>query len=1305
MRRKRITGLNFGGALTVITILITLGLLLMFKSMDLFSGNGKVAGISDFKTVGSSELTNPEYYPVADSNFIAGLSGNNTATPEVTTTTEVSEAEAYTMNAIETTGLVATRTDSFETAYYGFSLTADTPAQLEGIAFQIVKPDNSLSMMYMVEVADDNYDRDGNPITTGISNQYLFKDGVKAIHFYYEGEKSFTVNRYAFENEAKAFAATDVNLETQGINEFKTKLLAAGGLNIIPRSGYGAPPENNFAPGWIPPYYAVNRIVVHHTATSVDMANPANTVRAIWQNHSYTRDWGDIGYNYLIDPFGNIYDGRSGMTGIRGNHAPPNEGSIGISLLGDYSAQVPTQAALDSLAKLVAYLSELNDIPITWRTNYDGISPTDGIYPHRAFNDFVKANYSNWADLVTSCPGEAFMGILPTVMANAQNIKNANTQLPSVVNQYKQVINKENIMRSEGNTEVLVDANKLTAAMKEFLTRPSRRFTLIKEVDGMLLYRVPNDMATEFFIELNITAREAKPQPNYLYTIESWDNTSPTRAIPSDYSLTGHWNLEKIKAPEAWKELGGCVSDNTCTGDSDVIIAVLDTGVAYENYTYFVGSDQDRDYYLNPEFSNVNFVGGYDAYQDYYCYYYGCTTEEADKINHANDDHGHGTAVTSIIASNIGDASPNKMVGIANGVSLMPVKISIPNDGDTGSGQSNSFLMSIALDYARENGADIVNISFGGSEYDSYIEDAVNEAYNAGMVIVAASGNENSSVIYPAAFANVIAVGASNELDLRASYSNYGPELDLVAPVGGGIYLSSMACYINSTCFSTTVLDTFSSPSAPINNKGGTSFAAPQVAAAAGLLKSQNSTLSNDQINYKLISTTKDIMNSGKDDYTGFGLLQTDGLLLPDPTPTPTSIPTPASKYYFSLYSNKGNPNNTWIEISNPTDTDTNVNLNIGNVYNQNYPLPAHTRITPYIEGVHAGPVTVTSADASIPLMVNKRELWGPNMLVDTNSIPENKLATKYFFSLYSNKGTPNYTWLEITNPSETQTAYVSLKIGINTYGNNNEAFNGSNPYIVGPQQRVTVYLPGVHDGPVDVSSLNFVPLIVGKRELWNSGALSEVNAVPQSDVDTKYYFSIYANKNNPDSSWIETTNISDLYTAEVKITIGTVTYGANNEVYNGSNPYIIAPRTRMTTFIAGLHAGPVVVESTNSVPIIVGKRELWTANDLTEENGISAKELTNEYFFPLYSNKGTPNNTWIEISNPSPLVSTVQLSIGTIYYNTIVIPAYSRATPFIPGIHAGPVTIKSDGPNLIVSKRELWGSGSLDESNAMRRY
>ncbi len=712
----------------------------------------------------------------------------------------------------------------------------------------------------------------------------------------------------------------------QAKKDFFNKL----GINIIPREDWGASSESLWYPQ-VPS--TVNNIVVHHTVTNVDNSDPSNAVRFIYEMHknrcsnnngSYNPSdpncdepdelWQDIGYNYLIDQFGNIYEGRVGGNGTIGAHSPPNGGTIGISFIGDYSYSLPTGIARSSLVRLMAALSQLNGFNLSFGSSVVGHSDRNA----------------------TLCPGEVLYAELPNIVNSAVNVAN-NTK--GAFNEVSEYID-ENIITdsyvSTGNTVEIVYKESDTALKNEVLNNVVN-IESSKTLGEFTILEVDESYLRSSLIQVIQKDPDGLAQTRRKYTISSWDNTDINRSIPRDYDETTHWYLDKIKLPEAWKLLEGCELDDDCGGSDTTIVAVIDTGVAYEDYLYDAGSDYtltdigginmeipsnntgngvynegyDREYFATPELAHVLFVNPYDANQDLLCFLRGenstpCNADELEKINHANDDEGHGTAVTNVIASGVSDDAPNSLVGIAHNVSIMPIKAFYPNDTSmcydslgnndpdclNGNQQyslrsvSDSLILYYSIDHAISNGADVINMSLTGGGTDPLLQSIIDEAASLGVIVVVASGNNNDNTnnYFPAGMSNVINVGAINSNDSRSSYSNYGTSLDLVAPVGDSgakVATQMFSCSLTDSCFNESNPDLFfdfTSATTP-ETFAGTSFAAPQVSAAVALLKSLDSTLSFRMVETLLKSSTTDINTKGFDNDTGWGMLNLERLI------------------------------------------------------------------------------------------------------------------------------------------------------------------------------------------------------------------------------------------------------------------------------------------------------------------------------------------------------------------------------------------------------------------------------------------
>jgi hypothetical protein len=206
--------------------------------------------------------------------------------------------------------------------------------------------------------------------------------------------------------------------------------VVAAALNepaVITRAGWGATESLRFDAGghemWPPSYSPVQMFFVHHTDSRNDDPNPAATVRSIYYYHTVTQGWGDIGYNFLIDASGHIYEGRHARiyaageiptsedlagNGVRGAHALGfNDGSIGIAMLGTFNTVLPTLAARTSLERLIAWIAERH-----------GINPTGSVLyknPVTAIQKLLPTIAGHRDVNQTDCPGAVLYAYLPTI--------------------------------------------------------------------------------------------------------------------------------------------------------------------------------------------------------------------------------------------------------------------------------------------------------------------------------------------------------------------------------------------------------------------------------------------------------------------------------------------------------------------------------------------------------------------------------------------------------------------------------------------------------------------------------------------------------------------------------------------------------------------------------------------------------------------------------------------------------------------------------------------------------------------------
>jgi subtilisin family serine protease/PKD repeat protein len=271
--------------------------------------------------------------------------------------------------------------------------------------------------------------------------------------------------------------------------------------------------------------------------------------------------------------------------------------------------------------------------------------------------------------------------------------------------------------------------------------------------------------------------------------------------VPNDPYWIDQWGPQKIEADWAW---------NTTLGDPSILVAVVDTGVDY----------------THPDLA-ANYVPlGYDW-----------VNNDTDPW----DDNGHGTHVSGIIAAVI-----NNGIGIAG---LAQVRIMAEKVLDM-RGRGYSEWVASGIIHAVDQGADIISMSLGGYGYSELVYEAIRYAYNSGVLLIAAAGNEDTNMkLYPAGYDEVIAVAATDQWDNKAWFSNWGEWIELAAP-GVGIYSTVPWGY---------------------ESWSGTSMATPHVSGVAALVWSRFPNKTRDWVRLWLRYTADDLGDPGFDIYYGYG--------------------------------------------------------------------------------------------------------------------------------------------------------------------------------------------------------------------------------------------------------------------------------------------------------------------------------------------------------------------------------------------------------------------------------------------------
>jgi subtilisin family serine protease len=345
----------------------------------------------------------------------------------------------------------------------------------------------------------------------------------------------------------------------------------------------------------------------------------------------------------------------------------------------------------------------------------------------------------------------------------------------------------------------------------------------------------------------------------------SSEKKARTTLMPDDPAITYQWALDTVDAYEAW---------DVAMGTHDVVVAVLDTGIDW-NHPDLAGN----------MWTNADGYHGYNIVD-------GNWFPMDDNI-HGYDDSGdwianlytyHGTHVAGIIGAVTDNAIG--MAGLAQ-VQLMAVKVM--NE----SGEGTDAMVASGIRWAVDHGAHIVTMSLGVDGTSSALSNAVDYASNNDVVMVAAAGNDGTSVVsYPAAYPEVIAVGAIDDTSRRASFSNYGNNLDLVAP---GVMIYS------------------TQGGSSYQYLSGTSAAAPHVAGVAAVMLSVAPALRPADVSTIINQTATDIVQASYDPTTGWGVVNAFRAIetVSDPMVTITDYPEfvePNATYSVSWMVSGGDP-------------------------------------------------------------------------------------------------------------------------------------------------------------------------------------------------------------------------------------------------------------------------------------------------------------------------------------------------------------------------------------------------------------
>jgi thermitase len=342
---------------------------------------------------------------------------------------------------------------------------------------------------------------------------------------------------------------------------------------------------------------------------------------------------------------------------------------------------------------------------------------------------------------------------------------------------------------------------------------------------GVVIMDVPTDQVAQI-------KKDLKADPDVIF-VETDGEVQALDVFPNDTNFGSQYGLFRIHAPQGWE---------ISTGSTTVTIAIIDSGI-----------DAFHPDLITKVLPGIDYIDG---------------------DNIPQDEYGHGTHVAGIAA-----AASNNSIGVSGvswGAQILPVRVL------NAVGDGNYANLSAGIIWSVDHGAQIINLSLGGTLPNNTLKIAVDYAINHGVMLIAAAGNDASGNLrYPARYPSVIGVGSTNSIDQRSGFSNQGTGLDLVAP--------------GEAIFSTN-------PGGGYGNRTGTSMSTPYVSGLAAILWGMSGMPGSQRVESIMEQSALDLGTPGWDAEYGFGLIQMDAALLTRINPPRPKSPT--SQYDFGYPGN-----------------------------------------------------------------------------------------------------------------------------------------------------------------------------------------------------------------------------------------------------------------------------------------------------------------------------------------------------------------------------------------------------------------
>ncbi len=720
-------------------------------------------------------------------------------------------------------------------------------------------------------------------------------------------------------------------------------------------------------------------------------------------------------------------------------------------------------------------------------------------------------------------------------------------------------------------------------------------------------------------------------EPNYIRHTDAFNPDDPVYGVGDQWNMSQPYSGGGIDMPDAWEQVHSVTGNYG--GDSSVVVAVIDTGVAYRN---------GGGYHQADDLAGTHFTSGYDfVHGDPY----------------ADDDNGHGTHVCGTVAQTTNNTK--KCAGIAFDCTIMPIKVL----DSSGTGSDDDIIS--GLEFAADHGAEVANMSLSGPEPNEALKDACDYAFGKGVVVCASSGNNNTSFVdYPAAYSSCVAVGATRRNKSRASYSNYGSALDVMAPGGDAgipIYQETYA--------------TEGQPSSGFAVKGyfGTSMASPHVAGTCALVKAVHPTWDASQVRGAVCLSCHDLGSAGWDAQTGWGLIDAYmAVRMTQPSSTGPAITGMTPQY-------------------GTAGSSVTVTTRGTNFYNPSK-LTLERAGESGVVGTGVSQAGTTRVSCHLDLSSAQPGLW--DVVIEDKALRSATLQGGFSVDAANNhiwylaEGSTNYgfeTFILIQNPS-TATANVSVTLMAP------DGAHGPYPVTVAPTSRATMRVNDILPG-TDVSArVTADQDIICERSMYWGNRIEGTDSIGVQAPSFNWYFAEGSTNNGFDTFLlIQNPNASSAYVE--------VTYLTPSGVV-AKDPFVIDGNSRYSINIADdLPARDMSIQVVADQRVIAERSMYWDGM-----RGGHDSIGTNSPARHWYLAEGSTDwgfDEWVLLGNPNTTAARVQLTYqtptGPVPQAPVTVPAQSRVTVHVnAALPNKDVSVEAESNTGIVVERSMyWNNGT----------